>query len=189
MHPRTSVLYLISFFAIPSEHVTVMNIYSSMDAAIILCVWLVTAVCCLWQGPRKVLGFFVTKKVETLHFHPLDWCLPATGVKWNWKYAYACVALQEIVYALCCYCSIVCLTCWIFIWLDSTVFSIGNVDCIILRLLVEVLTELSALFSLFVNASVLCHIIYRLTLYVKINKKWSNVINILCHNNSLHHVM
>ena len=33
-----------SFFAISSQHVTVMNIYSSMDAAIILYMWLVTAV-------------------------------------------------------------------------------------------------------------------------------------------------
>ena len=34
-----------SFFAICSQHVTMMNTYSSMDAAIILYIWLVTAVC------------------------------------------------------------------------------------------------------------------------------------------------
>ena len=33
-----------SFFAISSQHVIVMNIYSSMDAAILLYMWLVTAV-------------------------------------------------------------------------------------------------------------------------------------------------
>ena len=35
-----------SFFAISSQHVTVMNIYSSVDAAIILYMWLVTV--CLY---------------------------------------------------------------------------------------------------------------------------------------------
>jgi len=36
-----------SYFAISLQHVTVMNIYSSIDAAVILhtCIWLITAVC------------------------------------------------------------------------------------------------------------------------------------------------
>ena len=50
----------IVFFAIFSQHVTVMNIYSSMDAAIILYIWLLTAVknlsiAGLRQGRGKML--------------------------------------------------------------------------------------------------------------------------------------
>jgi len=39
-----SVLELF-LFAISAQHVTLMNTYSSVDAAILLCIWLVTAVC------------------------------------------------------------------------------------------------------------------------------------------------
>ena len=61
-----------SFFAISLQHVTVMNMNSSMDAAIILYIWLVTAVCLehcwlttgswkmllrSWKFPRKSSNF------------------------------------------------------------------------------------------------------------------------------------
>jgi len=68
--PHTSVLLLC---AISSQHVTVMNMYSSMDAAIVLCM---VSNCCLslylnvaglrqhpgkmLPGSWKVLEFFVT---------------------------------------------------------------------------------------------------------------------------------
>jgi len=78
---HTPLLCSSSFFAIPSQHVTVMNIYSSMNAAIILYIYMVSNCCLslylniagLLQGPGKcfwvhgkVLEFFVTKRVGTL---------------------------------------------------------------------------------------------------------------------------
>jgi len=81
VHPHTSVPYNTSiksvrtvFFAISLQHVTVMNIYSSMDAAIILSLW--TAVCLfkhcwLTTGSWKMLlrswknpGFFCNREWE-----------------------------------------------------------------------------------------------------------------------------
>jgi len=69
MRVHTPLLCSSSFFAIPSQHVTVMNIYSSMNAAIILYIYMVSNCClCLYlniaglpRGPGKC--FWVHGKV------------------------------------------------------------------------------------------------------------------------------
>jgi len=70
VRPHSSVLCLDSFLAISLQYVTVMNIYSSMDAAIILCIWVVTAVCLYIQT------LLVYDRV-------LEKCFWSPGKSWN----------------------------------------------------------------------------------------------------------
>jgi len=70
VRPHTSVQCLDSFLAISLQYVTVMNIYSSMDAAIILCIWVVTAVCLYIQTLLVYDGV-------------LEKCFWSPGKSWN----------------------------------------------------------------------------------------------------------
>jgi len=70
VHPHTSVLCLNSLLAISSQHMTVMNIYSSIDAAIILYIWLVTAV-------------YLYIQTLLVHDGVLEKCFGSPGKSWN----------------------------------------------------------------------------------------------------------